>query len=94
MGIFDILTQPFITQLLNNLEVVNEMMILLSICIMHNFSDVLNPTSRYTVGWVYVWIIIATMILNFLFIGSFLVETAFAYLKKTIYTRYKSKTLP
>ena len=80
--------------MLNNLEVINEIMILLSICVMHNFSDFQDEKKRYTIGWVYVWTIIATMILNLLFIGSYIVEALYGYLKKEFYKKYRNKTLP
>lgn len=36
---YDIYTKPFVTGMLNNLELVNELLILFSVCVMHNFSD-------------------------------------------------------
>jgi hypothetical protein len=55
VSIYNVVTLPFVTTMLNNLEVLNEMIILLSIALMHSFSDaVASETIRYSYGWVYV----------------------------------------
>jgi len=83
VSIFDVLTLPFLTTMLNNLEIVNELIILLTIALMHGFSDAVeSETKRYTLGWVYVWVIFSTLILNLLFIGTYIVESLYALLRK------------
>jgi hypothetical protein len=83
VSIFNVLTLPFLTTMLNNLEAVNEMVVLLSIALMHSFSDAVeSETKRYALGWVYVWVIFSTLILNLLFIGTYIVETLYALLRK------------
>jgi hypothetical protein len=75
VSIFNFVARPFLTNMLNNLESVNELVILLSIIIMHSFSDAVDSeTTRYTYGWLYVAIIFSTLILNLMFIGSYIVE--------------------
>ena len=75
VSIFNFVARPFLTNMLNNLESVNELVILLSIIIMHSFSDAVDSeTTRYTYGWLYVAIIFSTLILNLMFIGSYMVE--------------------
>jgi hypothetical protein len=95
VSIYNVVTLPFVTTMLNNLEVLNEMIILLSIALMHSFSDaVASETIRYSYGWVYVWVIFSTLILNLLFIGSYIVETLYAYLRKEYYKRCNTKKMP
>ena len=95
VSVFNALVRPFVTQMLNNLETVNELVVLLSISLMHSFSDAVgSETKRYQLGWVYVWVIFSTLIINLLFIGSYIVETLYAYLRKEYYTRCRKKKLP
>lgn len=83
VSVFNVLVRPFITQMLNNLETTNELVVLLSISLMHSFSDAIeSDMKRYKMGWVYVWLIFSTLILNLAFIGSYIVEELYKYLRK------------
>lgn len=95
VSVYNALVRPFVTPMLNNLETTNELVVLLSISLMHSFSDAVeSETKRYKVGWVYVWVIFSTLILNLIFIGSYIVEQLYKYLRKEYYTRCYKKKLP
>jgi|694.fasta_scaffold89561_2 hypothetical protein len=62
---FIILVRPYQTELNNNVEIVNEIMVMITVYIMHGFSYFIDSFEvRYKMGWFYIGIVFTVFTLN------------------------------
>ena len=62
---FIILVRPYQTGLNNNVEILNEIMVMMTVYIMHGFSYFIDSFEvRYKMGWFYIGIVFTVFTLN------------------------------
>lgn len=80
--IYDWTAMPLQQKVLNFVEIMNEAFILVTVYVMHLFSDfVPDENIRYQFGWYYIYLVFMIFGLNMLIIGGNTIIDVFKYLR-------------
>jgi hypothetical protein len=84
---FLVTVTPYETTLNNVLEIINELVVIMTIYILHTFSIVTKPGQRFLIGWIYLGLIALIVAVNLVIHFSGIVRSTIRLLKSKLVKR-------